>query len=249
MLPLSWNLTNHVRDYQEGATTYISSTISISKISQSDEIAKSDLTITVPRDSAIAERFRIIPPAEPMTIVVKRAQFGTAGFIIVWQGRVVSVSWSGAEAVITCEPIYSTIRRPGFSRYYSNVCGHSLYGPKCRVIAELYKETAMVTSVSGINLVVIKAAEKPNGYYNGGYIEYLTDEGILEQRLIMTHVTSALSLSAAPSRLEGGKEIDFFPGCNHTINVCQSKFSNQENYGGFPYIPTTGTPFAGKTIF
>jgi len=248
MSPLSWRYTNHVDDVDLGANSYLAENISRSIISQSDEINRSDLIITVPRSFIPAQRFKAIPPAEPMLFRLLKTNFGDSGYIVAWQGRVMAVAWEGAEAEITCEPIFSSLRRPGFRRYYSYICAHSLYGQKCQVVAEPLRVTSNVISINESTLEIQGAASKPDAYFSGGYIEYLTEEGLLEQRMIISHAATTIDLASAPADLVNGSEVSIFPGCDHTIATCQAKFANKNNYGGFPYIPT-GSPFSGKTLF
>jgi hypothetical protein len=45
-----------------------------------------------------------------------------------------------------------------------------------------------------------------------------------------------------------GQAVTLYPGCDHTTTTCDGKFSNLNNYGGFPHIPTKN-PFGGSPIF
>lgn len=248
MRPKVWRYSNHTEDVSVGPDVYLPNTISRTTITQTEEINKADLTITVPRYFGPADRFRVVPPSEPMVVTVSRMHFGTEEPLVAWQGRVMSVGWSGAKAEMVCQPIFSSLLRPGMRRYYSYVCGHSLYGPKCRVIANAHVQTALVTSVVHSKVGAGEFGAHADGHFTGGYIQYTTAEGIVEQRLIVSHVGTLITLAVPPVDLRGAMRIQAFPGCAHTTDICASKFDNLNNYGGFPYIPT-GTPFAGKTIF
>lgn len=248
MSPLSWYYTDNPKTITNGLHDYLTTTISRSKISQSEEINRVDLTITVPRDFAPADRFRVTPSSDPMIVNIRRKHVTDAEDILIWQGRVMSVSWEGATANLICEPTYSSMRRPGLRRYYTYICAHSLYGSKCRVVSEVYRVSDDVSSVADTVINVPIAGGQADGFYTGGFVEYLTEEGMTEQKLILSHIGSELTLATTPVDLVGGMLISIFPGCDHTIDTCEGKFSNKDNYGGFPYIPT-GSPFAGKIIF
>lgn len=246
--PLSWKYTNYVEDIFHSAVNYVSANIKRSKISQSDEINRSEILITAPRDFEPANRFRVLPSSEPMIVRIYSKHHTDAERILIWQGRVMAASWSGPLVDITCEPVFSSLRRPGFRRYYTYICAHSLYGPKCRVVSETYRVVGNVISKEGSQLEVQVAAQKADGFYSGGFIAYLTPEGLIEQRSIISHTGTSVVLSTDALDLVGGMAISLFPGCNHTIPTCGAKFKNTNNYGGFPYIPT-GSPFSGKTLF
>ena len=34
-----------------------------------------------------------------------------------------------------------------------------------------------------------------------------------------------------------GQTVDVFAGCDHSLAICESKFANVINYGGFPFVP------------
>jgi len=42
--------------------------------------------------------------------------------------------------------------------------------------------------------------------------------------------------------------VSAFPGCDKSIGICQAKFNNHQNYGGFPHTPTKN-PFDGTPIY
>ena len=47
-----------------------------------------------------------------------------------------------------------------------------------------------------------------------------------------------------PLRLNTGTEsVNFYPGCDKTISICTSKFSNRSAFGGFPFIQTLAPAF------
>ena len=83
---------------------------------------------------------------------------------------------------------------------------------------------------------------KPVGWFVGGR---LTAAGA--QRLIVASSGGAVTLSAPIPGLTAGDAFDAYPGCDHTLGTCASKFGNQLNFGGFPYIPQKN-PFTGDAI-
>ena len=47
--------------------------------------------------------------------------------------------------------------------------------------------------------------------------------------------------------LSAGEAMTAFAGCRRIRQVCNTKFSNIENFGGFPYIPIRN-PFGGSGV-
>ena len=60
--------------------------------------------------------------------------------------------------------------------------------------------------------------------------------------------TGTLTLNLPFSDLTVGDTVKAFAGCNHTTEVCDGKFANLLNYGGFPFIPQKN-PMDGTIIF
>lgn len=88
----------------------------------------------------------------------------------------------------------------------------------------------------------------PSGYFSGGYIEWEVAIGIVERRFISDHTDAALTVTSAVGTLPGGTPVKIYPGCDHTLATCNTKFANAINYGGMPYIPTKN-PFGGSPVF
>ena len=123
-----------------------------------------------------------------------------------------------------------------------------LYGSQCTVNRESLRIDGTVDSVSG-NVITVPAADVPaSGYLSGGYIEWEVESGIVERRFISNHVDAAVTVSSTVGDLPGGTQVKLYPGCDHTIATCDSKFSNSANYGGMPFIPLKN-PFGGSPMF
>jgi uncharacterized phage protein (TIGR02218 family) len=160
-------------------------------------------------------------------------------------GRILNVSWSGAAAQIHCESVYSSIKRPGLRRMYQKQCPHVLYSASCGVSAAAEKVTRTVSSITGLDVTVSSLSGFSDGYFAGGYIEWITG-GFTERRSIRGHTGNVLTVNFQPYGLAGS--VDIYPGCDHTLTTCNTKYSNSANYGGMPYIPTKN-PFDGTPVF
>ena len=101
-----------------------------------------------------------------------------------------------------------------------------------------------------MNSVTVSAAiigTKPANYFTGGMIVW--DNGTFElARFIISHSGDVLELDLALSDFPTGTSILIYPGCNRTLDDCNTKFSNVANYGGQPFYPRKD-PFSGDNIF
>lgn len=246
--PLAFTYTNTTDEITYNARTYTPYNLSRGAISQGDDVNRGDLTITVGRDFPVADRFRVTPSSSPMLLTVYRMHRGDTDAGIAWQGRVLSVEWSGSSATLTCQAIFSSVKRVGIRRTYQPTCPHVLFGPLCRVDNLGYKAVGSPLNVTSDTITANVFSTHGDGYYDGGYVEYTTEEGLVEQRTIVTQVSNVATLSASLIGLDSTMSFNVYAGCDRTTTTCINRFSNIVNYGGFPYVPTQ-SPFGGHTIY
>ena len=245
---LRWRYTSADRQVTAASATFAPSPIARSRIESSQQLSRATITITAPREIEIAEMHRVVAPSTPITVLVQQIHAGDSEVATIWSGRVVAVDFAGPEARITCEPIFTSIKRLGLRRVYQRSCPHVLYGSACGVSRTAYQAAGTVASVSGLQVNVAAAAAQPDGYFAGGYLQFELAPSIFERRFISGHVGDALTVAALPQGLAAGTPVTLFPGCDHTLATCSGKFSNTANYGGFPFMPTKN-PFGGDPIY
>lgn len=243
-----WRYTSADRDVVSDGFTFTAHSIARTDIESSNEKARSGLKLTVARDFAIAELYRISPPTLPVTCIVQQYHQGDGEVVTIWTGRILAVQFAGISAQISMEPVFTSIRRVGLRRTYQRQCQHALYGSACQVNREAVRVDGTVASISGLVVNVAEAASSANGWFAGGYLEFLVSGGVPERRFITDHTGQALTVSTAPGELAAGTAVKIYPGCDHTITTCNSKFGNALNYGGQPYF-TKKNPFGGDPIY
>ena len=244
----AYRYTSADRDIKIGGATYFARSISRGEIQVGEEVGRNSLSVRCQRDLEVADLYRTVPPSIPVTFMLQQYHEGDSEIAVIWTGRVVQVEWSGAQAEIRLESVYTTLRRVGLRRMFQKQCPHVLYGQSCRVNREAFRLDAQADAISGSTISVAPAAVRPDGYYSGGMVEYVIEGGLNERRFIYEHAGASLTLNAAPLGLELGATLKIYPGCDHTISTCKDKFANQVNYGGMPYFATKN-PFGGQPIF
>lgn len=237
---VEWHYTSaEVIALEVGDTTYTSAAIERSKLESSAEKARNTITLTVARNFAIAELFRVAPPSEVISITIRRVHRGDItdsppDVITAWVGRVLTCEWSGAEAKLKCEPITVSLARTGLRRVYQAACPYALYGSECGVLKTSFDHATTVASISGLVLTVNSVG---TGDYSGGFVEWVNDDGITERRFITSDSGTALTLMQPFSGISVSDNVTIYPGCDHTLTTCDATFSNALNYGGQPYFP------------
>lgn len=197
---------------------------------------RSTLEITMPRDSAIPELFRVQPPRTVVTVTIYQgeAEDPDAQFLPLWNGRVLACSFVNVEGKLSCEPISTSMTRIGLRRNFQYMCPHMLYGPNCRADILAATNEVYVASVSGKVVTLAMPLADPS-HYIGGMLRWPGPDGSPVQKAIHAASSTTLTLSAAPLGL--GTTADAVKGCPHTLAGCRAVHSNANNFGGHPWIP------------
>ena len=225
---------------------------------QTGEIERGRLELTWPLSHPFARRFLAPLGNTPVTLTLFRGHEQVLGETVAhWKGRVVGAEVEGVRILLTCEPVFSTLRRAGVRAKYQRLCRHALYGRGCGLDVEQHWRSGSVTAVSGTAVTCPEAATQADGWFRGGVLRFGTRLGF-----ITGHAGAALTLSrplpdlAAALATPGidpdtGGPLpvlaDIAPGCDLRAATCTARFANLANFGGFPGIPGRN-PFSGSSI-
>lgn len=255
---LEWRYTTAAYPVEALGHTWLPTPLTPGTVNQSNDMTKDTLSLKFPRGHEFAKTFLSYTPDQVTSVTVYRGHEATE-FIVYWKGRVSSAKASGTSMSLECEPIFTSLRRPGLRARYQKACRFALYGRGCRLNSEDWAVEGRCTAASGADVVVEEAASLPAGWLIGGMLR--APDGVL--RYIVEHnganlklirpVDSLLQIMAEDGygysygEYYGEVQVKLYPGCDHTMTTCRAKFNNQDNYGGFPWIPSTN-PFGGSSI-
>jgi uncharacterized phage protein (TIGR02218 family) len=258
-----WRFTSRPEDWLSagsGGDTIVwqAAAVAHGDVVQTSEIERGRLELTWPLSNPFARRFLAPLGNTPMTLTIFRGHEQVLGETVAhWKGRVVGAEVEGVRILLTCESVFSTLRRAGVRAKYQRLCRHALFGRGCGLDIALHWQTGTVTSVSGATLIMPEAAAQPGGWFRGGVLRFGTQLGF-----ITGHAGAALTLSRPMPDLAAAlaaPEIDpvtgaplpaladIAPGCDLRAATCATKFGNVLNFGGFPEIPGRN-PFGGSSI-
>lgn len=228
--------------------TWTPAPIRASNVSQTNQIAKNGIKLTLPRTNEVAQLFIGKVPESITSLTIYRVHDGDIDDQVWWKGRVAAAQASGDALTLECEDIFTSMRRPGLRARYQKGCRHALYSPACGVQLYDYAQQVEIVAQSGFSLTVTGLADSTgdstdstslafaDGYYAGGIIEL--DDGAM--RYILRQEGNSLTLLSQFDTIDVdsvGVIATIYPGCLHTVSDCKNKFNNLLNYGGFPYIP------------
>lgn len=244
-----YGYTSNTKDILFISTIFTAVPMSRSSIESSGELGRAGLKVTMPRDTAFILDYLVSPPSEVTTLNIYRKHRGSpdAEAVIIWSGRILNITWEDSTVELECEPVFTSIKRLGLRRQYSRGCSHVLYGKKCGINYTAYRYTDTVIGLSGNSVTVAGIDVNPDGFFAGGYAEW-EYQGRLEKKMILSQTGATIVLSGVPLGLVGLAQISVYPGCNHTLATCTSKFANNLNYGGFAWIPSKN-PFGSIPLW
>ena len=89
-------------------------------------------------------------------------------------------------------------------------------------------------SVTGTTLQAAVFATQPNGWWVSGYVRVDNED----YRMVTAHTGDTVTVLSPFEDLAAGEVIEVFAGCDRSWATCGSKFTNQANFGGWPFWPT-----------
>lgn len=252
-LTQSWAYTTSETNEVHDGHTFAPLPISHTALKQNGDVAKSTITVKVPKDCAVGELFRAQSPSGvvSLTLFVKHA--GDTDVKTFWKGRIVNSEREDPWLNLTVENVFSSMKRMGLRRKSSTQCQLPVYGigeGMCNADREAFKKTLVVASVNGAVVGVTGAGAWGGDYFAGGYATWNhATEGYLEQRMVTTSDLSGnVTFVTPPKGIVVGQTITLYPGCDHMPDTCHVRFGNKLNYGGMEYMPRKN-PFAGTTLY
>ena len=234
----TFRLTPHEPEVVLDGDRYASLPIGRTELALGAEAAKSALELTVPPECALVRHLlasAITGESTAVTLHVATVDGGITGTR--WMGRVLGVEVADDAARIRCESAQVSLKRIGLRRLYSRACSHVLYSAACG--ATPITASASVSSSTGRSVDLaggVPAAVA--GTLAGGWLE--TAAGA--RHMIVRESAAGVEL-LYPVPLAPGEGVTLAAGCDHTTATCAARFSNLDNYGGFPFIPSKN-PFA-----
>jgi uncharacterized phage protein (TIGR02218 family) len=240
-----YRFTDIANDYTALGETWVSSGLRSGQISQSNDFIKDTVSIAFPRDDTFAELFLSDVQDSQTSVTIHRGYAGDPDqeFIAWWKGRVATSKAGGSTITIDCEPIFTSLRRPGLRRRYQRSCPYALYGRGCNADPESFAVEDDITAEDGLTFTIPAAALQTDGFYTGGMLR--APDTVL--RFIVNHVGDLITISKPHVGLVVSATIKIYPGCDRSTVTCLNTFDNLDNFGGFPFIPTKN-PFGGSSI-
>jgi uncharacterized phage protein (TIGR02218 family) len=194
------------------------------------------LEVEIPYDHPLASAYAFTntPPDLTLTLYRGHASDPDGEFRVLWTGPVTSWAVQGRVAKLRIPSSFDeALERPIPGIRWQGPCNHLLYDSRCGVSRLLHQHTAVIVAVSGVNVTLASLPWTGTDGDGGEMVNSVTGE----RRTIVSHAGAVVTLKLPFSRAEDGDLVTVYKGCDHTFATCQSKFSNGNNFLGFPLVP------------
>lgn len=246
-----WRYTSHDRDVLlPDGTVWKSVAISDEGIKQSGEAASDAMNINAPITIGPVQAHLVTPPSQAIQVVILRKHANSDDVAAAWAGEVMQVNPAvPGQARITCETTAVSMRREGLRLAWQRTCPYALYDAvTCKVNKASYGHPLIVLARNGFTILTNDAEAYNDGWFSGGFIQWLHPVRGMEFRGINFHDKNTLGIFGAVEDIYEGLRVTAYPGCSRTAAVCLNKFNNLPNYGGVPNMPGK-SPFDGNPVF
>lgn len=246
--PVTWRQAQADQAVVHGGNTYQAmGPLEVSRIQESNETRKNDVTLQVDRGHPIAELWRLSPPTDTVAVVLREIHQDEAEDAIAWLGHVSNVAWDDkGKASITLSPGAMAMRSNGLRRLWQKGCAHVFYGPRCKLAKATLQHAVTITSNTGQTLTAAGFAAA-GARFHGGWVEWVNADGVTERRFITAHNGTVVAIMGPATGLAVGTVCQAFEGCDHSLARC-AELGNTDNYGGVPYF-LGKNPFDGQPVY
>lgn len=228
---------------------YTYANIKRSGLTESGDLTRNVLDLSVPIDLPLLDLYRGTAPMQDLDMTLMRQRKSDGVVETRWVGIIGSVEWSTNKAIIHGLPPMASLKGLGLKRNWQKGCPLTTYGSglgECNVDRETMRVNATIISTAGLTATAAAWGTKPDGWFDGGWIEWSV-AGIVERRPIVSHVGTVLTL-LRPALVPDGTVVATYPGDDHTLATCDTKFNNAINYGGDPFL-TEKNPMGSDPIY
>lgn len=232
----TYRYTSHPEDYVFGGNTYTAIPIQRSSTSISTPVARGEVSVDIAMTAPFCAHLRGGLPAQGLTCTITRVQQVSGQSRVLWAGDI--NGFTGRGHVFSLRVANSTDdtlaqELPAYKLHKQ--CSHQLYdSDTCRVVRAAFTVTTTIASMTGPDITLTSDGGNPDGWAVGGELENTTTN---DKRSVIAHVGNVVTLSA-PFRANAaaGNGVKLYAGCDRSVVICGSKFSNVLNFGGHPHI-------------
>jgi uncharacterized phage protein (TIGR02218 family) len=168
----------------------------------------------------------------------------SAGTLIWFVGRTADITFVSSFATFNVNSHLELLNISMPRNLFQAGCVNTLYDASCGLAQGDFE----VSDAAGVGTqagTIYTTLTEATGWFNQGKIQFTSGPCDGLWRTVKAYVNSGTSIvtltSPFPVSPEVGDTFLIYPGCDKTQSTCETKFSNLDNFRGFPYIPVAET--------
>lgn len=164
------------------------------------------------------------------------------GSIVLFSGAITNVEDIGrTAAMLKVRSDLSLLDVDMPRNLYQPSCLHTLYDGGCGLKKTLFLVPGVITSTSTTR-TINWTNTRPTDYFAQGVVKFTSGQNQGQSRPVRSSSSSGFVLTY-PLQFVPAVSDSFviYPGCDHTKSTCGTKFMNDRNFRGFPYVPPPET--------
>lgn len=234
-----WTYTSGDASVAYNSETYTPTAIHRAGMVVSDEGSSAQIDVEVRRDLAVVAQFISGAVPAPVWLTIYRKHASDSEVVTLWVGQVREAAYEEGSCILSCVPLKEALYRiiPRWSTQLT--CNNALYDSNCTVVANSFKSTGTVSTITGNVITASLSPSQSAPYFKTGVLEFGN-----YKVMVIDHSGSNITLMTVPPGLIVGSSISVYAGCDRQAATCKNKFSNAVNFRGFPAIPIKN-PFDG----
>lgn len=258
---VTWRFANGDTDLVIAGNTYLRAPISCTEIKETVEKPQDQLTITLPYMSdpnatelpvtqSLGDNWHPYVPSDVVKVICLECHANDPDLqaVIRWQGRVAQPKFSQGQLELVCVPNGSKGAKLRRGAKWGRSCWKDPYstGPRgCNLVQADFQIDATLTAVAGLVVSAAEFATAPLSL-KGAALSWTRADGIVEQRPVMNHSGTDLTLLYGGVELAAGLAVSVLPDCPGNWSACEAR-NNTINYGGSVYEPTEDA-YSGQSM-
>lgn len=203
-----------------------------------------ELTITMSKDSEIADWFKVTSPFRTVELFVYKVNINDpSDYLTLWSGKILSTTFQNNSVNFECFSKDQLLDKNVGRQTCAYDCQHNLYFQGCNLDISNFSIITQVKSIAsdGVTIEFYDDFGTPNEYFKNGIIQKVNDEQV---RMITEHNLTTIKMLYFMETLKVDDEIRLSWGCDRLPTTCHNKFNNYSQYRGEPFTPKI-SPFIG----
>jgi uncharacterized phage protein (TIGR02218 family) len=203
-------------------------------------VAGLDIEMAFGPDSDLDAELRagLFDHAEVWTFKINWADT-TQGIIMLARGRLGEVEIRQNVAKIELRSLAQLLSTQ-IGRIYTPECDATLGDARCGVSLPTYTKTGAVAGVTSRRVFTVSgnAAGQASGYFNYGKVRFINGDCAGLYMQVESYAANLVTMvEPMPYDFAVGNTVWIYPGCDRRFATCKDRFSNKDNFRGFPHIP------------